>query len=158
MLALQRLGGVARRQLEQLALVAALRDAETDGRSPTAGQETLQIRRVVGQGGQEHLRRDGGGPLVVLLHEPREHRGIVRFAGGVEQVDVTPDHLPAADGEQLDRGLVVLSSQPEHVLLGRGVGGHLLALHRPLYGPNLVAQGRRALVFGRLRRRLHLTA
>ena len=47
-------------------------------------------------------------------------------------------------------GLVVLARQPDQVELGPGEGRHLLALHRPLDGPDLVAQDGRALVLGPL--------
>ena len=41
-------------------------------------------------------------------------------------------------------------ARPEEVELGPGEGRHLLALHRPLDGADLVAQGRGALVLGPL--------
>ncbi len=68
----------------------------------------------------------------------------------VEQEDVAPDELAAADGEQLDRRLVVLPGDADQVELGPGEGGHLLALHRPLDGPDLVAQHGGPLVLGPL--------
>ena len=55
---------------------AAPRDAEVDRRSPPSGEHPLEIRRVVGESGHEHRRRDAGGAAVVLLHEARQHRGV----------------------------------------------------------------------------------
>ena len=97
-------------------------------------------------------------PRVVLLDEARQHLLVRRLAHGLEQEHVAPDHLAVADDEQLDRRLIVLARHPDEVQLGAGERGHLLALHRPLDRPDLVAQGRGALVLGPVRRGGHLLA
>ena len=135
---------------EQLALLPALRDAEVDRAAAALGEERLEDRGL--GDGRRHvdLARDRAGAGVVLLEEAGQDLVVGRLAGRVEQEDVAPDHLAVADDEQLDGRLVVLAGQPDHVELGPGEGGHLLALHRPLDGPDLVAQDGRPLVVGPL--------
>ena len=69
---------------------------------------------------------------------------------------IPADHLAVSQHEQGHRRLVVLARHPDEVELGPREGGHLLALHRPLDRPHLVAEGRRALVLLALGRRGHL--
>ena len=109
-----------------------------------------------GQAGHEDLDGDRRGPAVVLLEEAAKDLIVGRLARRVEQEHVPPDHLAAADDEQLYRGLVVLAGQPDEVQLGPGEGGHLLAFHRPLDRPDLVAQDGRPLVLRALGRGAHL--
>ncbi len=156
LLAGERLAGVAGGQDQELALLPALRDAEVDRPAATLGEERLEDRGL--GDGRRHvdLARDRAGPGVVLLEEAGQDLVVGRLAGGIEQEDVAPDHLAVADDEQLDGRLVVLAGQAEHVELGLGEGRHLLALHRPLDRPDLVAQDGRPLVVGPLGGARHL--
>ena len=134
------------------ALLAALGDLEMDRPGAAIREERLQVgdgRRVVGQPRQVHLARDRGRAGVVLLEEAGEDLVVGGLARGIEEEHVPADHLPVADREELDGGLVVLPRQPDEVELGPGERRHLLALHRPLDGADLVAQDRGALVVGR---------
>ena len=70
---------------------------------------------------------------------------------------VAPDHLAVADHEQLEAGLRLLASDPDHVLLRAGVGGDLLLLDGPLDRAQLVAGHRSGLVPKSVRLRRHLT-
>ena len=60
------------------------------------------------------------------------------------------DQLPVADLHHLEAGLVFGARHPDGVVLGAAEGGHLLLLHRPLDGPQLVARRGRLLVAQRL--------
>ena len=124
----------------------------------TPGEERLEDRGLGDGRGHVDLARDRAGAGVVLLEEAGQDLVVGRLAGGIEQEDVAPDHLPVADDEQLDGRLVVLAGQPEHVELGPGEGRHLLALHRPLDRPDLVAQDGGPLVVGPLGGAGHLGA
>ena len=156
LLAGQRLGRVAGGEGEQLALLATLRDAQMDRAAAAFGEERLDHRGIGDPGRHVDLAGDRAGPRVVLLEEAGQHLVVGRFAGGFEQEDVAPDHLAVADDEQLHGRLVVLPRQAEQVELGPREGGHLLALHRPLDRPDLVAQHRGALVLGPLGGRRHV--
>ena len=96
------------------------------------------------------------GAHVVLLDEPGQDLLVRRIARGVQQVDVPADELAVAQHEQLDGRLVVLAGHADEVQLGLRERLHLLALHRPLDGPDLVAQGGGALVLGPLGGDRHL--
>ena len=123
-----------------------------------SGEERLEDRGLGDGRGHVDLARDRAGPGVVLLEEAGQDLVVGRLAGGIEQEDVAPDHLAVADDEQLDGRLVVLAGQAEQVELGLGEGGHLLALHRPLDRPDLVAQDGGPLVVGPLGGARHLGA
>ena len=120
------------------------------------GEERLEVGRLGDDGRQVDLARDRPGAGVVLLEEARQDLVVGGLAGGLEHEDVATDHLAVADDEELHRRLVVLSGQADEVELGPGEGGHLLALHRPLDGPDLVAQDGGTLVVGPLGRGTHL--
>ncbi len=109
-------------------------------------EEGFHVRGVGDQAREVDLARDRRGPDVVLLDEPGQDLLVRGVARGVQQVDVPPDELAVAQHEQLDRRLVVLAGHADEVQLGLGEGLHLLALHRPLDGPDLVPQGRRSFV------------
>ncbi len=152
----ERLGGVARGERHQLALLAALGELEMDRTAAAVGEERLEVGDVVGQGRQVDLARDGGRARVVLLDEARDDLVVARLAHGLEQEDVAADQLARADREELDGGLVVLPREPDEVELGPRERGHLLALHRPLDRADLVAERGGRLVVGPLRGRRHL--
>ena len=150
------LGGVARRECHQLALLAALGELEVHRAAAAVGEERLEVGDVVGHGRQVDLARDGGRARVVLLDEAGDDLVVARLAHGLEQEDVAADELAGADREELHGGLVVLAREPDQVELGPRERGHLLALHRPLDGADLVAQRGRGLVVGPLGGRRHL--
>ena len=152
----QRLPGVPCRERHELTALPALRDVEADMAPALVGQERLDVGGIRRQEGHVHLAGNGARARVVLREEAAEHLLVGRLAGRVHQVHVPPDQLPVADGEQLGRGLTVLARHPEQVELRARERGHLLALHRPLDGPDLVAQDARAFVFGLVGRGGHL--
>ena len=156
LLARERLGRVARGELHELPLLPSLSDPEVDRAAATLREERLQVADVRSQRRDVHLARDRRRAGVVLLEEAGEDLVVAGLARRIEQEDVAPHHLAVADREQLDRGLVVLSRQADDVELGPGEPRHLLALHRPLDGPDLVAQDGRSLVLEAVRRRAHL--
>ena len=127
-----------------------------DRPAASIGQERLEDGGLADRGRQVDLARHRPGAAVVLLEEAAQDLVIGRLARRVEQEHVAPDHLAVADDEQLDGRLVVLARQPEQVELGPREGRHLLALHRPLDGPDLVAQRGRPFVLGPLGRGGHL--
>jgi hypothetical protein len=112
---------------------------DVDGAAPPRRQERLELGRVRHLARDVDLARHGCRAGVVLLEEAAEHLLVGRLAGRVEEVHVAADHLAVAEDEQHHGGLVVVAGQADHVELGPGEGGHLLALHRPLDGPDLVA-------------------
>ena len=146
----QRLRGVAGGEDHQLALLAALGELQVDRASAAIGEERLEIGDVLGHRRDVDLARDGGRARVVLLDEAGDDLGVARLADRVQQEDIAPDQLAGPDREELDGRLVVLAGEPREVELGPREGGHLLALHRPLDGTDLVADGRRRLVLGPL--------
>ena len=120
------------------------------------GQELLQLGGLGQREGHQHARRDRAGPGVVLLDE-RGQRLLVGIVGHVlEQEDVATERLAVADGEELHGRLLAGARIAQHVEHALGEAGHLLALHRPLDGPDLVAQRRRALELERLGGGLHV--
>ncbi len=159
LLARERLGRVAGGQ-RRAARASRRAGARGGGPARPAARRGTPRASGVSVDGRGHvdLARDRAGPAVVLLEEAGQDLVVGRLAGGVEQEHVAADHLAVADHEQLDGRLVVLAGEADQVELGPGEGGHLLALHRPLDGPDLVAQDGRPLVLGALGgdRHLHL--
>ena len=156
LLAGERLAGIAGGEGHELALLAALGHGQPRRAAPPGRQERLEVGGVGQERGDQHGRRDRGRPGVELEEERRQDLLVGRLAGRVQEEDVAADHLAAADREQLDRRLVVLPGEADEIELGPLEGGHLLALHRPLDRPDLVAHGRRAFVIGPLGRGLHV--
>ncbi len=99
-----------------------------------------------------HRRSTG----VVLADKPGKHLVVARARVGLQEEDVASDQAAAADDEELHGGLAAVARKAQHVLLGPREGRHLLVFHRPFDRAHLVAQGRRPLVVGALRGRLHL--
>ena len=119
---------------------------------PGARRGTPRGRPVGQRHRDQDLARDRGRSGVELLEEAAEDLLVGRVLGGIQQEHVASDGLAVADGEQLDRGLVVLAGEADEVQLGPPEGRHLLALHRPLDRPDLVPEHGRLLVllaFGR---------
>ena len=145
-------------QVHQRPLLAALRGPEPHERSALAGQERLEVRGVGQRPRHEHLPGHARRAGVVLLQEAAEHLVVGHVPRRVEEEHVPPQHLPVAHDEQLHGRLVVLAGEGHEVQLGPGERGHLLALHRPLDRPDLVADGRRPLVQLLLGRERHLVA
>ena len=156
LLAGERLRRVAGGEGHQLPPLAALRDQQVDRPAAPARQERLEVGPLRQPERHEDLPRDGGRARVELLEEAREDLLVGRVVGRVEEEHVAADRLAVADREQLDRRLVVLPGEADEVELRPAEGRHLLALHRPLDGPDLVPQDRRLLVVGPLGRRPHL--
>ena len=155
LLASQRLGRVPLGQFHQVTLLAAPGRPQMDGTSPPATEERLQ-HRAFGQGtGQQHFPWDGRRARIELFEEAGQDLVVGGVVGRLQQEYVPSDQLAAPNVEQLDGSLVVLARQADQVELGSGEGGHLLALHGPLDGSNLVPQRSRALVFGGFGRRDH---
>ncbi len=150
--------GVARGEGHQLALLAALGHAQVDRAATTLGEERLDRLRLPDRRRDVDLARDGRRSGIELLEEAGEDLVVGGVLGSIEQVDVATDHLPVAQDEQHGRRLVVLPRQTDHVQVDLGEGGHLLALHRPLDGADLVAHRGRSLVLLALAGGLHLVA
>ena len=133
--------GVARRELHQRALLAALRDAQVDGTAAALREERLEVDRL-------RARRPARRPRAGSRSRARSTaRGSststsssVASRAASSRKTSRPIILPSRIANSWHRRLVVLAGQPDHVELGPGEGGHLLALHRPLDRPDLVAQ------------------
>ena len=157
-LARQRLRRVPRGELHQLALLAPLRGADVDAGPTTLGEERLEVGGVGERARDEDLARDAGRPGVVLLEEAAQHLVVADVVVGVEEEHVAAEHLAVAHDEQLHGRLVVLAGERREIQLGPRERGHLLALHRPLDRPDLVADDGGPLVLLRLGGEAHLVA
>ena len=126
-------------------------------RTATAlGEERLDDRAVSRRDRQVDLPWDGPGPAVVLLEETGQDLIVGRFSRRIEHEDVAPDQLAVADDEELHGRLIVLPRHPNQIEFGVRERCHLLALHRPLDGADLVAQSGGPLVVDSFRRCGHL--
>jgi hypothetical protein len=143
--AIQRLSGIPPGELHQLALLASPRHAKVDGTAAPVGQIRLQVFAVGRRQRHENLARDRRRTGIELAQVARDDLLVGHVARRLEEVDVPADELPVPDGEQLDGGLAVLPGQPDEIQLGPGEGRHLLRLHRPLDGADLVAKRGRSL-------------
>ena len=150
LLAGEGLGGVALGEDRQLPLLPALGEPRWTGPPRRSPRKVSRSGGLRDRARQVDLARDRRRPDVVLLEEAGQDLLVRGVADRVQEVHVPADELAVAQDEQLDGGLVVLAGHADEVQFGLRERLHLLALHRPLDGPDLVAQGAGALVLGPL--------
>ncbi len=152
----ERLRGVAGDGLGEGPLVAALRHPDLHAGAAQPGEPLGQRRGVGRQLGHQDLARHGllgvvGGTgerrlLAVELGEEALHE--LRRVGGLDLVDhpaALAAHAPAADVEDLHRGLQLVLGERDDVGVGAVAEHHGLLLHGAAQRPDVVAQPRRAL-------------
>ena len=103
LLAAERVRGVARGQIDQLAALAALRHVDLDLVAAPCLEEGDQLSRVGQRPRNQDARRDGRRGDVVLLDERRERLVVGRVAHVLEQEDVARHDGAVANREELHR-------------------------------------------------------
>ena len=118
----------------------ALRDGDRDPHATSVGEVGRQVVGVGRHDRDEERARERVGRRVVLLEERAEHLGIGHVARALDDEVLAADELAVADLHDLEAGLVLGTGHPDRVVLGPAEGRHLLLLHRPLDGAELVAR------------------
>ena len=149
--------GVARRHLHNIVLRAALRCEEGDLAAPLAcGKPCLdgRLRRCVNRTRQQHLTRDKGRLIVVLLQESAQDIRITLLLAATQEKVLAPDHLAAADEEDLHADARRRARHADGILIACPCHD-VLSLRRRAHGTQLIAEPCRRLKVIRLCRRIH---
>ena len=154
----ERVLGVTRRELREVALLAPLRHEQPDRTGAPFAREHNEPPGVRDRRRDDDLRRHGRGGRVVLAEEGPEHVGRRGALGALER-EVVPAHDRAvAHAEHLDDRVPFRDRRGEDVEVVAFVRVHLLAVQGPLDRGEPVAQRGRALERERVRGLLHLFA
>jgi hypothetical protein len=137
---LEVLAGVLADDLEEPALGAALRHGDRHRPVAPTSEPRREHLEVVWRLGHQDPRRHLVALHVQLSQERRQQLRAVELLDTVDHPALAPHHPAPPDEEDLERGLqVVLDHADDVEVLGLGEH-HLLALHRPARGGQLVAQ------------------
>ena len=152
-----RLGGIRGRLLEQLALLAALRDPDRDGAAAALGQPLLDQLAVGQHLGNEDFLGDVRRIRVVLTDEGVEDVGPRLVLIEADEVEVLRAREPAlADTEDAHRALAIRARQAEEVLVVAAHRQHFLPFRHSFHGIQAVAVAGGGLVFQLVGGFLHL--
>ena len=125
------LGGVVGHRLLQVALVAALRDADRDPAPPPLAEQLLQHVGVGRQGRHQHLARDRVVLAAVELEEEVLHQlGRAALVGAVGDPAALAADATAAHVEDLHGDLERVLDERDHVGVGAVAQHHGLLLQR----------------------------
>ena len=102
-------------EVDEAPLLAARRGAHVHASAAPLGEELGDGARVRDPCGHEDLRRDARRRRVVLDHERLEHLLGVTADDVLEMEPVAIDHLPVAEREDLDGGLLAVHDEADDV-------------------------------------------
>ena len=138
------LGAALRREERDLAAALLLREPALDDRALLRADTQWQ----------EHLARDEGRGIVILLEKCAQDILVALLVAPAQEKVFAPDHLAAADEEDLHANARRRARHADGVLIAR-TRDDVLPLGCLSHGGKLIPQARRRLEVIRLRRKLH---